>query len=79
LRGEWGQFEGGSAQFADFGIITFGFNYYIEGHDVKWTTDVGFSTTELNGTWVSDLTGWRPINHGVEPEVTLRSQIQLLF
>lgn len=81
-RGEWVQLEtsgSGTVQVPDMGIVTLGFNYYIEGHDVKWTTDVGFSTTELSAVWTSELTGWRPINHGVEPEVTVRSQIQILF
>ena len=82
VRGEWFQFEAGGAtqvQFPDAGIVTFGFNYYIEGHDVKWTTDFGFSTTELGGIWTNELTGWRPVNQGDEPEVVVRSQIQLLF
>jgi hypothetical protein len=82
LRGEYMQFEGGNAQFPDAGLITFGCNYYIEGHDVKWTTDVGFSTTEISSAWTSDtspITGWRTVNQGDEPEIVVRSQIQLLF
>jgi phosphate-selective porin OprO/OprP len=87
LRGEWAQFEatgGGVAQIPDMGIITGGFNYYIEGHDVKWTTDIGFSVTEIppagqQGGWANDLTGWRDVPQDGIPEVVFRSQIQILF
>lgn len=82
VRGEWLQWEatgGGTINVPDMGIVTFGFNNYIEGHDVKWTTDLGFSTTEVDGAWAIGLAGWRTIPQDGIPEVVLRTQIQILF
>ena len=87
VRGEWAQFEaggGGTFQIPDLGIVTSGFNYYIEGHDVKWTTDIGFSLTEIppsggQGGWGTELAGWRDVPQDGIPEVVIRSQLQIVF
>jgi hypothetical protein len=82
VRGEYLQFEVTASptqiNFPDLGIISGGVNYYIEGHDVKWTTDIGVSLTEVSGIFASEQAGWRP-DTANEGEVVFRTQLQLLF
>jgi hypothetical protein len=82
VRGEYLQLEVTAStqqfNFPDLGIITGGVNYYIEGHDVKWTTDIGISLTEVSAIFASDVTGWRA-DTANEGEVVFRTQLQLLF
>ncbi len=86
-RAEWAQIEnrsGGGFNGPDFGMGTIGFNYYIEGHDVKWTTDMGFIFTPVSPTWVvsnadGDITGVRSLNKAGIPELVFRTQLQLQF
>lgn len=82
LRGEYMQLEltasPNNISFPDLGVITAGVNYYIEGHDVKWTTDIGMSLTEVSTIFASDLAGWRP-DTANEGQVVFRTQLQLLF
>tara|TARA_Y100000589_G_scaffold289688_1_gene291933 strand:+ start:441 stop:1982 length:1542 start_codon:yes stop_codon:yes gene_type:complete len=60
-------------------IATVGFNYYIDGQDVKWTTDFGYAIDPISTFMVVDQTGWRPDpeNHGAQ--FLIRSQLQLMF
>lgn len=89
VRGEWVQVDTRTPVFfrgPDMGIGTVGFNYYIEGHDVKWTTDFGFSLTPISGVWIfggedtelAGFTGWRALNTH-NPQVLLRTQIQVAY
>jgi hypothetical protein len=79
LRGEYMQAEnrGGNIAFADLGIFTLGANYYIEGQDVKWTSDVGFSVTPVSFFFANNLAGWRPDTN--DGEIVFRTQLQLQF
>lgn len=82
LRGEFIQVEnvnGGGAAAGDMTLVTLGGNYYIEGHDIKWTTDVGFAITKVSPFFASDLAGWRDANDQFLGEVVFRSQIQIVF
>lgn len=77
-------FGGGNNNVHDYGALTFGANYYIEGHDVKWTTDVGIGLTPVSsvgvpGTFSSERTGWRDVEATGLTEVVFRTQLQLLF
>jgi hypothetical protein len=82
LRGEYlqGENRGAGANtipLKDLGIFTLGANYYIEGHDVKWTADVGFAVTPVSPQFANQLAGWRPDTD--TGEVVFRTQLQLLF
>jgi hypothetical protein len=67
--------------------LTVGFNNWLAGKTVKWTTDVGYSFSTLNngGTeaphadYVSSGNGWREDNAGESGQLVIRSQLQLLF
>jgi hypothetical protein len=78
-RFEYGWWDFADQDFADLGVITFGANYYLKGHDAKWTTDIGFGLTRVEANWDSDLAGWREDGDGAEPQIVFRTQFQLLF
>ncbi|MCH8822507.1 MAG: hypothetical protein IH984_03265 [Planctomycetes bacterium] len=78
-RFEYGAFETTAAQFSELYVITFGGNYYIDGHDIKLTADIGFGISQVENAWDSDLAGWRTDPEGAEPQVVIRGQFQLLF
>jgi hypothetical protein len=57
-------------------LLTAGVNWYLDGQDVKWTTDLGWSITDLH-PWFADLeAGWRPSR---SDEIVFRTQLQLMF
>ena len=78
-RWEYGWWDFDNQDFAALNLATFGVNYYIDGHDVKWTTDLGIAFSIVDQTWDSDIAGWRRDNRGSEPQVVFRTQFQLLF
>ena len=83
LRGEYANFEFGSGSFgalADMGILTTGFNYYMEGHDLKWTTDISYGLTDIKiGGQLADPLGFRANADDTDPQIVFRTQFQLLF
>ncbi len=78
-RFEYGAFETNAADFSELYAITFGGNYYIDGHDIKLTADIGFGISHVESAWNSDIAGWRTDPEGSEPQVVIRGQFQLLF
>jgi hypothetical protein len=57
-------------------LLTAGVNWYIDGQDLKWTTDLGWAITEVH-PWFADLeAGWRPSG---SDEIVFRTQLQLMF
>lgn len=87
IRGEYANLDnssGGFRDLADLNLVTAGVNYYIDGHDLKWTTDIGFGISQIEdasgATFASDLAGWRSELTGESrPQVVFRTQFQLLF
>lgn len=57
-------------------LLTVGVNWYIDGQDVKWTTDFGWSITGMHPWYADQEAGWRPSR---SDEVVFRTQIQLMF
>lgn len=57
-------------------LITGGVNYYIDGQDVKWTLDFGWSINELDPQWQDLPAGYRVSSPG---EFVFRTRLQLLF
>jgi hypothetical protein len=82
-RGEYMNFEFGSGSFgalSDVGIASAGFNYYIEGHDLKWTTDISFGLTDIKiAAQFADPLGFRSNADDTWPQIVFRTQFQLLF
>lgn len=79
-RYEWGQAQisAPGLAFHTLNVATVGFNYYVDGHDVKFTTDFGYAFTEVD-VWTSDLAGWRANTAGNQGQIVFRTQLQLLF
>ncbi|MEM7230273.1 MAG: hypothetical protein AAF432_15815 [Planctomycetota bacterium] len=67
----------------DLGIFTIGVNKYFAGHNVKWTTDVGFGTDEVMGGAITgapaSITGYRSDAAGQDGQLVIRTQWQMVF
>jgi hypothetical protein len=57
-------------------LLTIGANWYIDGQDVKFTADMGWSLTPVYPSYAVPATGWRVSQ---ADEFVLRAQMQLLF
>src|SRR5690606_9902113 len=81
VRAEYGQFWGDSGSpfdFPDLNLVTFGANYYIEGHDLKWTNDISIGISDVSIVFASDIAGFRAAPVDAD-QVVFLSQFQLLF
>ena len=81
---EWegfGRYEFGDDDInTDLSILTVCANYYLDGHNAKWTTDVGLATNSVAGAWSgAAATGWRTDSATDDGQVVFRTQLQLLF
>ena len=82
----WWDVTGTTAQFHDLNLLTLGAAYYIDGHDLKWTTDIGFGLADVDDSWTTgeddagfNITGWRRDPDNTWPQVVFRTQFQLVF
>jgi hypothetical protein len=82
-RYEWGDDDVGGKNLS---LMTFGANYYVAAHRVKWSADVGIALQEVSNTWGNgfigsggDLAGWRADQQGQDGQVVIRTQLQLVF
>ena len=76
-RWEYGRYERDVDIFGDLQILTAGLNYYIDGHDLKWTNDIGVGINPVDANWLQDIAGYRwDLDKG---QIVFRSQFQLLF
>ncbi|MBU3683833.1 MAG: hypothetical protein FGM39_07475 [Phycisphaerales bacterium] len=65
-----------SSELDPLNLLTVGFNWYLDGQDLKWTTDLGWAMTAVH-PWFADIeAGWRP---SASDEVVFRTQLQLMF
>ena len=82
-RYEYGKtdFSGTAQTIPDMNVVMTGFNWYLDGHDVKWSNDLGYGITEIAVPFSDDLVGTRPdpITDADPPQIFFRSQFQLLF
>ncbi len=62
----------------DVNVLTFGANYYLTGHDAKFTADLVWALNSLDNLNSSGL-GLLADNTGEADQVALRAQFQLLF
>jgi hypothetical protein len=60
-----------------FSVLTVGLNWYIDGEDFKWTSDVGFAFDSVDGVWANQGNGWRAAAE--QSEVVFRTQLQMAF
>jgi hypothetical protein len=78
-RYEYGWWDLDEVEFSDLSALTVGVNYYIDGHDLKWSADFGIGFDQVSPNWDSDIAGWRPDAPGADPQFVFRTQFQLLF
>jgi len=64
--------------FKTLAVISTGVNYYFDGHDAKFTVDIGYGLNEIDTPWDSDIAGWQTDNDSVH-QLVFRTQFQLLF
>jgi len=84
-RWEWGDLDIPGVE--DLNVATVGFSYLFHGHQLKWTSDIGYAFNELNQVsiggndfgWQDTSHGWNPDAAGSDGQVVMRNQIQLLF
>jgi len=58
-------------------LINVGFNWYIDGQDIKWTNQFGYALNSVDPSWFNWETGWRVT--GSRDALVFQSQLQLLF
>jgi len=75
-HGEW--FDPGAGR-NDLDLLTFGANYYIDGHDLKWVNEFVIGLAAVDPVWESDTAGIRRETANNAPQVVFRTQFQLLF
>lgn len=68
----------------DLYLGTVGVNYYLDGHDAKFTVDGGVAFSEVQGMsspvfWARPITGFRGDVTDADPQVVFRTQFQMLF
>ncbi|HMN97710.1 MAG TPA: porin [Phycisphaerales bacterium] len=63
----------------DLSVMTVGFNWYIDGQDLKLSFDFGFGFEDVSGLWGVESLGWRPDGIDTRPQFVIRTQFQLLF
>ena len=58
-------------------IVTVGLNWYLDGQDLKWTTDFGMNVgSDVGSSYVDTASGWRASGQG---EFVFRTRLQLIF
>ena len=78
-----GEHEGGGPDSNQMGgdalqLFTVGVNHYVDGQDVKFSADIGFSFGEISGFLTVPQTGWATDSRRRD-QVVLRTQLQLMF
>jgi hypothetical protein len=76
-RVEYLIFEANVPAFEDFGAASAGVNYYMDGHDLKWTTDFSFGIDDMQ--FGPGIAGFRTDLPGQGPQLVIRTQFQLMF
>jgi phosphate-selective porin OprO and OprP len=78
-RYEWADLDTDVDGTDDLGIVTVGGNYYIQGHRLKISADVGYGVDPVPSTFSSNSAGWRTDTAGEDGQIVARTQVQLLF
>ena len=58
-------------------ILSIGANWYIDGEDFKWSSDLGIAFDAVDGVWWNGANGWRATSE--KAEIVFRSQLQMAF
>jgi phosphate-selective porin OprO and OprP len=63
----------------ELSVLTTGFNWYIDGRRLKWTTDIGVGFKPVDPGWASSSAGWRADAPGNRSQIVVRNQLQVVF
>jgi len=63
----------------ELSALTFGVNKYFDKHNLKWTSDIGIGFNEVDSKYASSGVGWRTDGADEDGQVSIRTQLQLLF
>jgi hypothetical protein len=74
-RLEWGDDDTSD----DLLVLTLGVTKFWDKHNLKWTTDAGYGFNAVSDTFASSGAGWRADPPGVDGQIVIRSQLQLMF
>lgn len=55
-----------------------GFNHYLDGQDLKFSADIGFSFGEVSQVMANSITGWA-VDTTRRDQAILRTQLQLMY
>jgi len=75
-RYEWGDLD---TTADDLSVLTLGVNKYFSGHNMKWTTDLGYGINTVTSSWASSGAGYRADSGTDDGQFVLRSQLQVAF
>ena len=68
---------GSLSQQGPLNIVTAGLNWYLDGQDLKWTTDFGMNVgSDVGASYIDTASGWRASGEG---EFVFRTRLQLIF
>ncbi len=59
-------------------LLTVGVNHYLDGQDLKFSADIGFSIGEINSLFANTQAGWHS-DTSKDDQVLLRTQLQFMF
>ena len=65
--------------FDDLSVLTLGVNKYFAGHNVKWTTDLGYAFDRVEFFAADSGAGYRSDTGGDNGQIVFRTQLQLAF
>ncbi len=77
-RYEWSDPDAGASE-QNLSVLTMGFNYFIHGHQLRLTSDIGYALSPITNTFDSASKGYRIDAAGKDGQIVIRSQLQLLF
>jgi len=79
----YARWEGGGADEEAFGsnelhLVMLGFNHYLDGQDLKFSADIGFSFGEVSQVMANSITGWA-VDTTRRDQAIFRTQLQLMY
>lgn len=78
-RFEYGDLDGAGVVSDELALLTVGLTRFWDRHNLKWFIDVGYAFEPIDAAWSPTGAGWRADEAGKDGQVTVRTQVQLLW
>jgi hypothetical protein len=78
-RFEYGDLDGAGTISDELALLTVGLTHFWDRHNLKWFVDVGYAFEPIDPAWTPNGAGWRADELGKDGQVTVRTQLQLLW